>query len=75
MRDAVAVSGVDELPWSRWLVVMDDSASSYGGQYTVLRLWVPFLLWWSTGCTGFGVVPDARLELGTLCTGWLMGLR
>ena len=52
VRVAFAVGGVGELPWGRWLVVLDGSVSCYGGQ-RVLRLWVSFLLCWAL-CQGSG---------------------
>ena len=72
-RVAFAVGGAEELTLGGWLVVMDDSVSCYGGHRIVLRLWVSFLLCWSTRCIGFGVVPDARLVLRTLGTECLVG--
>ena len=75
VRVAFAVGGVEELPWGRWLVVLDGSVSCYGGQPIVLRLWVSLLLCWATRRIGFGIVPDACLVLRTVGTGCLMGLR
>ena len=75
VRVAFAVGGVEELPWGRWLVVLDGSVSCYGGQPIVLRLWVSFLLCRATRRIGFGIVPDACLVLRTLGTGCLVALR
>ena len=66
VRVAFAVGGVKELPWGRWLVVLDGSVSCYGGHPIVLWLWVSFLLCWATRFIGFGIVPDACLVLRTL---------
>ena len=75
VRVAFAVGGVEELPWGRWLVVLDGCVSCYGGQPIVLRLWVSFMLCWATRRIGFSIVPDACLVLRTVGTGCLIGLR
>ena len=60
VRVAFAVGKVEELTCGGWLVVMDDSASCYGGQPIALRLLVSFRallghpvhwLWHCTRCT------------------------
>ena len=73
VRVAFAVGRAEELTLRGWLVVMGDSVSCYGGHPIVLRLWVSFLLCWSTRRIGFGIVPDARMVLRTLATGCLVG--
>ena len=72
LRCSVSLA-VEEVTLGGWLVVMGDSVRCYGGRPIVLRLWVSFLLCWSTQCIGFGVVPVVRLVLRTLATGCLVG--